>query len=569
MPGGQRDRACEDGPGRVVAGLAMTRRELLKALAAVGGAVLLVNLGVGPGVGRRREGQAATPPETVSYHWRDAAVGVLGGQPAVGERAYTSDVYRAPGVFNAIGSLWSGQTSKLELRASVDGVNWTPWHAVSTHDYEAMGPTRDGRTSGDLFTGAGWRYAQYRVGVPDGLPPPEVELVLIDSRDGPRVGEASSSGPLSLLAATQPRIISRAEWGCNESYRFNSSGAEVWPRAYRVVPTGIIHHPATSHTYVDAAAEVRAVYYYHAMTLGWGDIGYNYLVDRWGNVYEGRYGGANVVAGHAKGYNYGSTGIACLGNYVSTPPSAEMKNGLARIVAWACRYLDPHGQTHFVDRAYPNIMGHRDVNNTACPGDELYKHLPALRDAVRGILGAVPRPAAQITSVAFIPTRLPQGAALRVEVVVSNTGSGTMTTQGPGVGYTYLEGQSFRTVGYGEIAGAFRVGVDFATNATGLDHPYRWGLPDALEPGQSATVVGYVRMSDLQRRDYWAGVVEEGVRWWATGAGVTLVKVLPSYCFPSASATGQPEPTPQPVSAASASLTRKVYLPLISQSSCD
>jgi hypothetical protein len=309
--------------------------------------------------------------------------------------------------------------------------------------------------------------------------------------------------------------------------------------------------------------------------MGWGDIGYNYLVDKWGNVYEGRAGGENVVGGHALQYNYGSTGLACLGDFRYAYPSAEMKGGLARIAAWTCRYLDPHGQSYFIDNVYPNICGHRDVMATECPGPNLYAYLPGLRDAAQTIIGSSPQPtptpaptlAAQVTRVVFTPASLAQGAELQVEVTVVNAGTAVLNTQGPAPGYRYQEGQDYRAAGYPEVPGAFRVAGGFdGDSGSGTDHPYRWGLPSPLGSGQSATVVGRIQLTTLQRRSYWAGLVQEQTRWWGEQLGVTAVKVLPAYCFAPASTAA--------VSSASApavldGLPNHIYLPMASRSPCD
>ena len=88
-----------------------------------------------------------------------------------------------------------------------------------------------------------------------------------------------------------------------------------WDPEYVPVKKIIVHHTVTSNSDPDPAATVRSIYYYHAVSLGWGDIGYNFLIDRQGRIYEGRYGGNAVVGGHALTWNYGSVGIAALGNY--------------------------------------------------------------------------------------------------------------------------------------------------------------------------------------------------------------------------------------------------------------
>jgi uncharacterized protein YgiM (DUF1202 family) len=183
----------------------------------------------------------------------------------------------------------------------------------------------------------------------------------------------------------RPPVISRAEWGCDESLRLDSQGREIWPERYATVEHVIVHHSDTTN-FEDPMAGIRSIYYYHTITKGWGDIGYNYVVDFMGNVYEGRYGGENVVGGHALGYNVGSCGICSMGRFASVQITPEMRSGLTWIVAWASRYLDPLGAADFVDiPSLPTIVAHRDVNPTTCPGDTLYGDLDQLRQDVAAI----------------------------------------------------------------------------------------------------------------------------------------------------------------------------------------
>src|SRR5581483_2113863 len=109
------------------------------------------------------------------------------------------------------------------------------------------------------------------------------------------------------------------------SLRFDAQGHEVWPAEPQVPVKVIVHHTVTPNLEADPAATVRSIYYYHAVTLGWGDIGYHHLVDWRGVVYEGRYGGRYVQAGHALQYNRGSIGVACLGDFTSTTPTTAMR----------------------------------------------------------------------------------------------------------------------------------------------------------------------------------------------------------------------------------------------------
>jgi hypothetical protein len=151
--------------------------------------------------------------------------------------------------------------------------------------------------------------------------------------------------------------------------------------------------------------EVQAIYYYHAVTRGWGDIGYNYLVDRNGNIYEGRYGGDDVVGAHTARWNTGALGVALLGCYdpgdcsPGQTPSAAALDAITDLVTWTAsrRVVDPRQEEPFTNTyndpslTLYRLSGHRDYsqyidgqwyNATSCPGEALYNELPALRDEV-------------------------------------------------------------------------------------------------------------------------------------------------------------------------------------------
>ena len=181
-------------------------------------------------------------------------------------------------------------------------------------------------------------------------------------------------------------MISRAGWGADESLRFNSDGNEIFPVTYQAVEHVIIHHADTAN-FNDPVLEMRSIYYFHAITRGWGDIAYNYLVDFMGNVYEGRVGGENAVGCHAEGYNAGSCGICLMGRFFEDDITPEMHNGIVWITAWAGRDLDPASVEPFHDiPELPTICGHRDVNNTTCPGQVFYDELETVRTEVRRVI---------------------------------------------------------------------------------------------------------------------------------------------------------------------------------------
>jgi uncharacterized lipoprotein YddW (UPF0748 family) len=309
---------------------------------------------------------------------------------------YTSVVKQTALDFNAIGVQWRAQvppSTKLTVyvRSSIDGTEWLPWQEIAE-------PERDERrffapTPVSVEHG---RYVQYRLELSTEDPTltprlDEITLTMIDSRGGPSLQEVEG---LHLAAEPEaggvpkPPIVSRTDWGADESYRFDSQGNEIWPAEYQVPQKIIIHHSVTSNYDPNPPATVRAIYYYHAVTLGWGDVGYNYLVDWHGNVYKGRHGGSNVVGGHAYSYNYGSVGVCGMGTYGNTSnsvePTEELLAGLIDVSSWRCSdtFIDPRQTSFFIDKVTENVAGHRDYNATACPGDYLYAELPFIRSQI-------------------------------------------------------------------------------------------------------------------------------------------------------------------------------------------
>ena len=195
-----------------------------------------------------------------------------------------------------------------------------------------------------------------------------------------------------------PAIVSRADWGANESIR------RAPPSYAPSVRFAIVHHTAGTNTYSrdEAAAIVRGIQLYHVRSNGWNDIGYNFLVDRFGTIYEGRYGGVdrNVVGAHALGFNTGSTGIALLGTYGDAKPTRAALDALAKLLAWRLdlAHVDPlsivtvlsGGSERFranVPVRLRAISGHRDTGLTECPGDRLYGELNGLAATVAKLGG--------------------------------------------------------------------------------------------------------------------------------------------------------------------------------------
>ena len=217
------------------------------------------------------------------------------------------------------------------------------------------------------------------------------DLTATPGTEPPRAGVATA-------ATARPRIISRAAWGANEAIRRAS------PDYSDTVKAAFVHHTVQSNSYSpsESAALVRSDYLYHVRTRGWNDIGYNFLVDRYGRVFEGRYGGVTraVLGAHAGGFNTNSTGVALLGTFTTARPTAPMLAGLHRLLAWKLdlTHVDPQGLTVLTSAGgantrYPagrrvvvrTILGHRSTSYTTCPGDPTIARLASIRRTVARI----------------------------------------------------------------------------------------------------------------------------------------------------------------------------------------
>ncbi|WP_329414483.1 N-acetylmuramoyl-L-alanine amidase [Nocardia vinacea] len=215
-------------------------------------------------------------------------------------------------------------------------------------------------------------------------------------------GRGAIDGALNNVAAALPgggpNVITRSQWGADESIRCEEP-------TYDDQLGGLtVHHTAgrNDYTRAESAGIVRAIYTYHAKTLGWCDIGYNALVDKYGQIFEGRFGGLDrpVQGAHAGGFNENTSGVALMGNYESEEPSEEAINAIGRFIGWRSKIvgLDPKGYTtmysegtEFTSYAQgeavrlPVVFAHRDVGNTSCPGDSAYADMDRIRDIAAGI----------------------------------------------------------------------------------------------------------------------------------------------------------------------------------------
>jgi uncharacterized protein with LGFP repeats len=183
----------------------------------------------------------------------------------------------------------------------------------------------------------------------------------------------------AMKVAPKPQIFSRAQWGANEKIRDQS------PPSYGTIKTGFVHHTVNANNYTEAQvpALIRGIYAYHVEGRGWRDIGYNFLVDRFGRIWEGRYGGVDraVIGAHTLGYNEVSFAMSSIGNFDIAKPPQAIIDAYARLFAWKLSLYDIRADAKhiWVKNRYLNaINGHRDVEATACPGKYLYAKIPEI-----------------------------------------------------------------------------------------------------------------------------------------------------------------------------------------------
>ncbi|HEY6961185.1 MAG TPA: N-acetylmuramoyl-L-alanine amidase [Gaiellaceae bacterium] len=196
-----------------------------------------------------------------------------------------------------------------------------------------------------------------------------------------------------VASASEPAIVTRAGWGADEEI------VRAKPVYAPAVKLAIVHHTVSPNTYTpaQAAAIVRGIETYHVKGNGWNDIGYNFLVDRFGNVYEGRAGGIdrNVVGAHSEGFNTGTVGISLIGSFQTAQPPKAMQDALVGLLAWRLdvAHVDPLSTVVYTSGGNAKfragkavtlraISGHRDTGPTECPGAAAYALLPAIAQRV-------------------------------------------------------------------------------------------------------------------------------------------------------------------------------------------
>ena len=356
----------------------------------------------------------ARSPEPVDEHV-DASAGE--GHHELAPVAVVQEV--ATGGFSAVGVTWLTDPAldevAVQVRTRADG-RWGAWTGVEVQlgtGADAASPDARGtRTGSDLlFVGAS-DAVQVRVDSAGGTPR-DVRLALIDPgaspADAATTDGTSASAPVLLgdsvaeAAASAPEHVSRAGWGADESLRTCTSTSSPTLRG------GILHTTATSNDYTatQSPAVMRSMYAYHTRSLKWCDIGYNFLVDKFGTLFEGRAGSVtrNVIGSHTGGFNTGTVGVSMIGNHDLVAPTSAQLRTVERAFAWklGSAGLDPQGTTTYTSAGgsatryaagtvvtKPVISGHRDYSPKSCPGKLAYPLLEDIRAAAAAVVGEYP-----------------------------------------------------------------------------------------------------------------------------------------------------------------------------------
>ncbi|MGC0250371.1 N-acetylmuramoyl-L-alanine amidase [Pseudactinotalea sp. Z1748] len=443
--------------------------------------------------------------------------------------------------FYVAAATWDGPEdpgAQIAIRVETEG-EWTAWSELEP---EAGEDVEDGGTEPYIVGGA--TGVQLRVG-PVGTLPSNLRLHLIPAEptmeesqatteedvaelstqaqtNSTESGTASMAAPTSATASA-PRVITRSGWRADESKM-------TWTPSNRDLRAAVVHHTAGTNNYTAAQspAIVQGIYHFHAVTRGWGDIGYNFLVDKYGQVFEGRTGsfaaphGQMPQAAHALGFNDGTLGISVLGDYSAVHAPESILDTMAEVIAWkfAAAGIDmatPSGMTSPGTSArprgqnLPRVFAHRDVGSTTCPGNNIYARMAMINEKVATLVDGDEYHLRN--DLAGGPAHLAFSLGLSTdEVLVGDWNGNGRDTLALRRGNMYLvydrhPGQQFRVIRYGRANDVVLVG-DW--NGDGRDtfavrRGSAYHVKNSMTGGDADVVINYGRANDTVLVGDWNG----------------------------------------------------------------
>lgn len=467
--------------------------------------------------------------------------------------------------FTLVGLTWVGPVAnetEFKVRVRESGV-WSAWFELEYGEYQGVG--EDGIESVDARVGSDPLLTGLADGVEvimentSGIVPSQMKVTLVNSqvtKQDRSIGQQSmrmatadtgmQSQAVSALAGAsvspqgalvaRPRIVTRAEWGADETWR------NPVPLVGSTLLAGIVHHTASTNNYTaeQAPAQMRNLYAYFTKSLKYRDMGYNFLVDKYGTIYEGRSGCAVGAVGcdsasvpaqgaHTAGLNLNTFGVSAIGNYDVLAPEnpAVMVESIASLMAWklAPYGLDPNATAYIpsTDTSGSSkyaagqtaitqvISAHRDVGKTACPGRYLYPYMGEIRARATTLLAPV------IQGVSVAPTLInsagtdpvnvsaiiPANATWSVDVKNADSGApiqavnGTQTVSGP-VAFAWDKKD-----GAGTMVPVGRYAVTINATVGGIALPSATNVISIASSPRAVTQVGYVRTSRTKTKVSW------------------------------------------------------------------
>lgn len=291
--------------------------------------------------------------------------------------------------------LYNGEVS-IAVRTADAAGRWSPWQAMGIDD--AFDTAKQERTGSEpLWTGAA-HGLEVIVSGSGARSPRDLRLALIDPA---RLAGDGAAHPRTF--STRPDVLTRKAWKADERQM-------TWRPEYAdTIRAVCFHHTETSNKYdaEDVPAILRSIYHFHAVTRKWGDIGYNAVVDKFGRVWEGRFGGLDrpVIGAHAGGFNYRSGGISMLGSFTKDDVPKVMREAAAKWIGWKLGTYDrdAHGTISMtggpntmyrreVTVTLPSVWPHRQTSKTDCPGDGGMRAIANVRDLSSRVIKNVPLP---------------------------------------------------------------------------------------------------------------------------------------------------------------------------------
>ncbi|HEX5017453.1 MAG TPA: N-acetylmuramoyl-L-alanine amidase, partial [Actinomycetes bacterium] len=337
--------------------------------------------------GLRQAVRALDDPTTATAK-RAALPSVDQREPYVLTEPLSTDEYRMLGV------TWrraapSPDTAVIVTARSHAESGWSDWFEIPTMVDSGTQASPNGRFGTEPYWVGDADGVQIRVDTVGGVRPVDVRADLIEpgTSDADATITGTWQGSTAAASTDKPPIVTRAEWGADESLR------DKRLENNRTVKVAFVHHTAGSNSYSrsESPAVVRGLYSYYVRTLKYADMGYNFLVDKYGTIYEGRAGSITkpVRSAATGGFNRDSLSIVAMGNFETARASDAMVAGIAKVAGYRLSrfYRDPFGRKTLTAEvgssrydagqkvSFKVISGHRDAGFTACPGDKLYRRL--------------------------------------------------------------------------------------------------------------------------------------------------------------------------------------------------